>query len=67
MIITDSAHSHYLQVRFILAIVEGKLEIRNKPKAVIIETLKTDGYKAFPKKSNDADDVGRPSSTHSFN
>lgn len=35
------------QVRFILAVVEGRLEINNRKKADLLQELKRDGYDLF--------------------
>lgn len=35
------------QVRFILAVVEGRLKVNNRKKAEILGELKTEGYDMF--------------------
>merc|ERR1712165_282541 len=37
------------RVRFILAVISGELEIRNRPKVDILNQLANDGYTMFPK------------------
>lgn len=37
----------FLQVRFILAVVEGRLKVNNRKKADILAELKTEGYDMF--------------------
>lgn len=49
------------KVRFIKAVIEERLNIRNRKKADLLEELRTSGYKVFPKtvvkgKSTDASD-----------
>eukprot|EP00041_Stephanoeca_diplocostata_P032247 m.1029066 g.1029066 ORF g.1029066 m.1029066 type:complete len:1509 (-) comp24112_c0_seq1:111-4637(-) len=60
------------KVKFILAMISGELDIRNKPKATIIAHLAESGYTAFPKKKkessgndNDDDDEDEDSSATS--
>jgi DNA topoisomerase-2 len=37
------------RVRFILAVISGELEIRNRPKVDILNQLANEGYTMFPK------------------
>lgn len=46
------------RVKFILAMISGELDIRNKPKATIIAHLASSGYTAFPKKKKDSSNNG---------